>query len=76
MTNIDTLDKTTSILATCTKFLRLLAQGGATTEQLQAPISNRTKRSNLLAYLAAGCPKFTLVDGEATAKAKTLKPIG
>jgi hypothetical protein len=58
MSDIDTLDDATSALGTALKLLRVLVTGGATLEQLQAPISNRSKRSNLLAYLAADCPKF------------------
>jgi hypothetical protein len=62
MSNVDTLDKATSKLATAIKLLRLLIQGGATDEQLQGPIGNRTKRINLLEYIALGCPKFPTSD--------------
>lgn len=72
---IASLEQMAGHLGTLAKLLRLLAQGGVTTEHLQHPIDNKKARGNLAAYLAAGCPPVTFVDGVATATQKVAVPV-
>lgn len=54
------------------KFFRVILNAGVSIEQLMLPVDNRSARANFVAFMAAGCPKLTIVDGEATAKVKSV----
>ncbi|MDR3547733.1 MAG: hypothetical protein P4M11_05625 [Candidatus Pacebacteria bacterium] len=61
----------TGSLDTAAKFFRTILKAGVGLEQLMLPVDNRTARANFVAFMAAGCPKLTIVDGETTAKMKS-----
>lgn len=48
----------TSALDTAAKWFRTMLKAGASLPQLMLPIDNKEARTNLVEYLAAGCPKI------------------
>ncbi len=60
-----------AVMDTAAKFFRVMAKAGAPFEAFGLPVNNRTARRNLAAFLAAGCPKITLPDGNGEAKPAT-----
>ena len=60
--NVPTLEVASSVLYDQAKWLRVMGKAGVTCEQLMLSVNNRSARRNLAAYLAAGCPKFSVGD--------------
>ena len=58
--NVTTLEVASSALYDHAKWLRVMEKAGVTHDQFMLPVNNRSARRNLAAYLAAGCPKFSV----------------
>ncbi len=54
---IATLEDISKMMGTIGKFFRLMFKAGATLEHVKMLIGSREKRTNLVDYLKAGCPK-------------------